>query len=90
MTEPVITDFLRTSRSKAELATALDVLREFKRGESEEEWVEIPFLAWAKLEQLEEFLDHLVNGTPLKDDTVNYLAEQHLKKDIKGEPEPGP
>lgn len=61
-----ITEFLQTSRSKAELATALDILREFKRGESSEEWIDVPFLAWAKLEQLEALLDHLVNGTVIE------------------------
>ena len=74
-----ITDFLQTARPKAELATALDVLREFKDGESNEEYLGVLFMAWAKLEQLEEFLDHLVNGIPLKDDSVAYLADLAVK-----------
>jgi hypothetical protein len=67
-----ITDFLKTKRSKDELRVALDVLREFKGCESMEEWVGIMFSAWAKLEQLEEFLDHLVNGAELREDTKRY------------------
>jgi len=70
----MITDFLKTPRAKEELATALDVLREFKKCESQEEWLAIPFAAWAKLEQMEEFLDHLVNGAELKEDTKRYTA----------------
>jgi hypothetical protein len=69
----MITDFLNTSRSKSELQTALNVLRDFKNCESREEWLFIPFAAWAKLEQMEEFLEHLVDGKPLRDDTVAYI-----------------
>lgn len=68
-----ITDFLKTSRSPADLRTALDVLLEFKSGEDADEFSEIPFSAWAKLEQLQEFLEHLVEGKPLKQDTVYYI-----------------
>lgn len=71
-----ITDFLKTKRTKEELSIALDVLREFKAGESVEEWAGIWFMAWAKLEQLEEFLDYLVNDTPLEPDTLQYIAKQ--------------
>lgn len=67
-----ITEFLKTKRSKAELKTALDVLREFKKCETQEEWLQIPFVAWTKLEQLQEFLEHLVEGTDLKEDTKHY------------------
>lgn len=69
----MITDFLKTTRSKDELKHALEVLREFKNCESQEEWLEIMFAAWAKLEQLEEFLAHMVEGAPLADDTVRYM-----------------
>ena len=69
----MITDFLKTARSKDELKHALEILREFKASESQEEWVAIPFVAWAKLEQLEEFLAHLVDGDPLANDTVEYM-----------------
>jgi len=55
-----ITEFLKTKRPKKELATALEVLREFKKCESAEEWYMTMFVAWAKLEQLEEFLAHIV------------------------------
>jgi hypothetical protein len=70
-----ITDFLQTKRSKLELRTALAVLREFKECESMEEWLGISFSAWAKLEQLEEFLAHLVEGAPLLPDTLAYMEE---------------
>ena len=69
----MITDFLKTKRSKAELRTALAVLLEFKECESAEEWALIMFSAWVKLEQLEEFLKHLVNGEPLKASTIEYM-----------------
>lgn len=72
----MITDFLTTQRSTTDLATALAVLREFKRCESQEEWYQIPFNAWAKLEQLEEFLAHLVEGAPLEADTLRYIAQR--------------
>lgn len=71
-----ITDFLQTKRNKAELKSALEVLKEFKENESSEEWLMIPFAAWAKFEQLEEFLEHLVNGAPLAEDTLKYIAAQ--------------
>jgi hypothetical protein len=70
-----IVDFLKTETPKADLATTLRVLREFKECESQEEWFMINFEAWAKLEQLEEFLDHLVNDADLKDDTKHVLAK---------------
>ena len=67
-----ITDFLETERSQEELRIALMVLREFKACESEQEWIGTPFFVWAKLEQFEEFLAHLVEGTPLREDTIRY------------------
>ena len=69
-----ITDFLALDISNADASTALAILRQFKACESTQEWLEIPFSAWAKLEQLEEFLDHMVNKAPLKDDTLRYMA----------------
>ena len=74
-----ITDFLDTQIPKADLTAALRVVREFKEGESKQEWLEIPFMAWTKLEQLEEFLGHLVEGTPLAEDTERYrqLIRKH-------------
>ena len=68
-----ITDFLKTERPKDELAVTLAVIKEFKSNESTEEWLQITFAAWAKLEQLEEFLEHLVNDKPLADDTIEYI-----------------
>lgn len=72
----MITDFLKTKRTKEELTTALCVVIEFKQCESQEEWLMIPFHAWTKLEQLEEYLEHLVHGTPLKQDTIDHI-EKH-------------
>lgn len=71
----MIIDFLKTQRPKEELRVALAVLRDFKQCESQEEWLMIPFDAWAKLEQLEEFLAHLVDGEPLKDDTKRQIEQ---------------
>lgn len=70
----MITDFLTLNISKEDAATTLTLLRQFKHCESTQEWLMIPFSAWAKLEQLEEFLDHMANGAPLKDDTLRYIA----------------
>ena len=69
----MIVDFLTTETPRNDLATALKVLREFKAYESKEEWLAIPFGAWAKLEQLEEFLAHLVEGSPLRQDTLREV-----------------
>lgn len=63
-----ITDFLKTKTSKDKLKIALQVLIEFKSCESRDEWLFTPFIAWSKLEQLEEFLEHLVNGKELEKD----------------------
>lgn len=70
----MITDFLKTGRDPRELAVALAVLRDFKACENREEYVFISLGAWAKLEQLEEFLAHLVEGAPLAHDTLAYIA----------------
>ena len=74
----MITDFMKTTRSKDELKHALEVLREFKNCESQEEWLGIAFAAWAKLEQLEEFLAHMVEGAPLEDDTIKYMKRSNV------------
>jgi hypothetical protein len=58
----MIIDFLHTTSSPADLQAALAIVREFKAHESPDEWLYCPFLAWAKLEQLEEFLAYLVEG----------------------------
>ena len=70
-----ITDFLKTKRPKKELKIALSILKEFKKCESMEEWAMIRFAAWAKFEQFEEFLEHLVNKKRLKADTKEYMKE---------------
>jgi len=71
----MITNFLKTKRSKEDLKIALEILREFKSNESTEEWAIVPFEAWAKFEQFEEFLAHLVEGEPLEEDTIAYMKE---------------
>lgn len=73
---PSITTFLKTTRSPEDLKITLEVLREFKRCESREEWLFIDFSAWAKLEQLEEFLAHLVEGAPLETDTIREMENE--------------
>lgn len=73
----MITDFLKTRRTMADLKVALEVLREFKTCESREENIAIMYAAWAKLDQLEEFLAHLVEGAPLKPDTVAYVKGEY-------------
>ena len=69
--------FLKTARSKSELSLALDVLIEFKGCESVGEWAAIPFAAWAKLEQFQDYL-RLLTGRDVKevdDQTAkDYLA----------------
>ncbi len=69
----MITDFLKTKRSKKDLKIALSVLRDFKQCESTQEWLMISFGAWAKLEQIQEYLEHLVEGEPLAKDTLEYI-----------------
>jgi flagellar motor switch protein FliG len=76
----MITDFIALDISKKDAATALTVLRQFEACESTEEWLMTPFSAWAKLKQMEEFLDHMVNNTPLKDDTLRYIAAHATKR----------
>jgi hypothetical protein len=48
--------FLEAEIPKEDLDAALRVIRAFKACESREEWAMIPFAAWAKLEQLEDYL----------------------------------
>lgn len=69
-------NFLQTSTSPDELRAALQVMREFKTHETTEEWMARPFATWIMFEMLEEYLDHLVNGTPLKEDTIEALRRQ--------------
>lgn len=71
----MITDFLNTQRPKEELSTALSVVRLFKNCESGNEWLAGSFESWVKLEQLEEFLAHLVEGAPLAEDTVEFIKQ---------------
>lgn len=69
----MLINFLKTERSKEDLAVALAVLREFKSMESTTEYLATPFSAWMRLEQLEEYLDHLANGADLEADTLAEL-----------------
>lgn len=73
-----IIDFLKSERTPDELKLALEVLREFKECESASEWGVIPFACWSKLEQLEEFLDHLANNAPLEADTLERMKKLGL------------
>lgn len=81
----MLIDFLKTTRTKEELRHALDVLRDFKACEDWKEWAVIPFATWVKLEQMEEFLAHLVEGKPLEGDTLQVL--QHQAKGEAGCPD---
>jgi hypothetical protein len=76
----MIIDFLKADLPAEDLAAALRVVRAFKECESFDEYIGIRFDAWAKLEQLEEFLAHRVEGAPLRDDTIAYMKEegQHI------------
>ena len=73
--EKGIIGFLETKTRKDDLAITLKVLREFKGNESKEEYLSVMFAAWAKLEQLEEYLDYLVNGVDLRGDTKERAIE---------------
>jgi hypothetical protein len=74
-----ITDFLKAEHPPEDLAAALRVLLSFKGCESQEEYIRIPFLAWTKLEQLQEFPAHRVEGAPLKPDTLAYIEGQQAR-----------
>ena len=82
----MITDFLKTDRSKEDLKIALEVLREFKKCESTEEWTSIMFVAWTKLEQFEEFLGHLAEGAELADDTKAYIVKHSPNEGLQSSP----
>ena len=76
-------NFLKTKTSKTKLKHALEVLKEFKHNESKEEWLFCPFMAWAKLEQLEEYLEFFVNKKKLEKDTLkvlNSIAQESCNK----------
>ena len=64
----MLSKFINTKRDKSELATALAVIREFKDNEDTDEWANNPFITWQKLEQLEGYLSHLVDGKKLEDE----------------------
>ena len=68
-----ISRFLVTTTPISDLRAALAVIREFKGCESLTENMLTPHYCWVKLEQLEEFLAHLVDGDPLEEDTINHL-----------------
>jgi len=80
----MITDFLKTKRPKLHLKIALDILKDFKECESKQEWLVIPFEAWCKLEQLEEYLEHLVHGKELEDDTKRYIKKGQDNPEVPG------
>ncbi len=68
-----IINFLNTKTPKEDLEITLRVIREFKNNESALEWGAIPFAAWAKFEQLQEYLEFLVEGKQLEKDTLEYI-----------------
>lgn len=73
----MITDFLKLDIPADDLVTTLRVLRQFKEGESTGEWAHIPFMAWIKLEQFEEFLAHRAEGKPLAADTIRFMEHNN-------------
>lgn len=52
----MLLEFLKTKRTKEELNLVLDILKEFKGHESQEEWAFCSFESWVKLEQFEDYL----------------------------------
>lgn len=70
-------DFLKTSRTKDELKLCLDILQEFKDKESQGEWLMVPFMAWSKFEQFQDYLRLLT------DTDVSEVNDQTAKKFIK-------
>lgn len=74
-----VVDFLFEKHSKSGLMTALKILKRFKDCESDKEYLSIPFYTWVKLEQLEEYLEHLVNKKPLHKDTLKQIKKFRLK-----------
>lgn len=77
----MLIDFLKTTRSKEELKTALEVLREFLDLETTEEYCMSSFESWEKFEQLFEFLAHLVEDTPLEADTLAQIEIRYKLKE---------
>lgn len=69
--------FLGTSLPEDDLKTALRVIEAFKKCESADEWMSMPFSAWLRLEQLEDYLGMLTDPEHETDDT---RALNHLKK----------
>lgn len=57
----MLIEFLETERTKEELNTALDIIKEFKEKESEREFMQFSCESWQRLEQLEEYLKLLIN-----------------------------
>jgi len=75
----MITDFLKSKRDIKELMIALDVINEFKKCETSNWWLKAPSKYWVKIEQLQEFLNHMVNGKPLTEETIEYMKEFRSK-----------
>lgn len=70
-------NFLGTPIPVEDLKTALRVIEAFKKCESAAEWMDMPFSAWLRLEQLEDYLGMLTDPKHETDDTT---ALKHLKK----------
>lgn len=78
----MLLEFLKTKRTKEELNIVLDVLKEFKYHESQEEWCFCPLKSWEKLEQFEDYLRLLtereveeVNDDKAKQYLIAFLNE---------------
>ena len=76
----MLIDFLKTTRTKEELSLALDILKEFKNNESQNEWLNFPFESWARLEQLEDYIKIL---TDIDLDSVDDIHAKEYFKSIK-------
>ena len=70
--------FLATPISQADLRTALMVIETFKSLENTDEYM-MPFIGWARLEQLEDYLRLLtgIDAKKVKDTTAKAYHAQH-------------
>lgn len=81
LTDPGLLNFLKTTRSKEDLKTALSVLEEFKQAESSAEYFGGSFSLWVRLEQFEDYLRLLTGeGVNQVDDKIAKSYFEALKK----------
>ena len=57
----MLADFIKTSRTNKELEMALSVIKDFKKCESIEEFMNDVLVSWQKLEMLEKMLETIIN-----------------------------